>query len=181
MTNDKFKNLEPKNNMQEKHEKIQVEYAAETIASERRPNQNQDTILTNKEYRVFGVFDGVGGGPAGDFASRTARDFILDHLKEISDKADIDMAKQTLLEIVVKTDEAVYEASKTNDEYENMSTTAAIVKIHTDAEGKNNALVANVGDSRVYKISKDGTLQQITLDDNIVGNHISDINERSKI
>lgn len=165
---DKFPNLEPKDNAPEKHEIITVEWAAETIPSERHPERNEDTILTNEEYKTFGIFDGVGGAPAGDLASKVARDYISTHLKEIHDGKDVDIAKKTLSAIIVKADEAVYEASKNNVDYQNMFTTTSLVKIYTDKKGKNYALIANVGDSRAYKIGKDKKLQQITVDDGTV-------------
>ena len=178
---DKFQNFKPQDDAPEKQEKIKIEWAAETLPSEKHPELNEDSILIDEEHKTFGVFDGVGGGPAGDIASKTARDSVLAHLNEVPDGADISAAKQTLLEIIVRADTAVYESSKTSIEYQYMSTTAVVVKIYTDNERKNYALVANVGDSRAYKISKDGTLRQITVDDDILSEYISDKKERLKI
>ena len=114
-------------------------------------------------------------------ASKTARDYLLAHAGEISDGMNIDMAKEILLKMVTGADEAVYLASKAENKQKNMSTTASVVKIHTDKDGKNYALVANVGDSRVYKIDKNKKLQQITEDDSLIGDHVSDREKRLKI
>ena len=165
----------------ERHEEIKIESVFKTIPSEKHPETNEDSILNDEKNKIFGVFDGVGGGPAGDMASKTARDYLLAHAGEISDGMNIDMAKEILLKMVTGADEAVYLASKAKNEQKNMSTTASIAKIHTDKDGKNYVLVANVGDSRVYKIDKNKKLQQITEDDSLIGDHVSDREKRLKI
>lgn len=181
MDKNEFKNFKPQDDSIEKHEKLILKYAAETIASERHPLENQDSTLVSEVYKTFGIFDGMGGEPAPVLASQTARDYILSRLNEINEGTDIKNAKQILSEIILKTDDAMILASKVNPKSEHMATTASMIKFHTDSEGKNYAMIANVGDSRVYKINKEGILQQMTVDDGIIATHVSDINERKII
>lgn len=57
----------------EQHEKLpQLEMALETISSSEHKERNEDAGYFKKEAGIFGVFDGIGGAPAGDLASRAA-------------------------------------------------------------------------------------------------------------
>ena len=47
-------------------------YARRTIACERHPNRNEDSILIDELTGLAAVFDGVGGSAAGEIASQTA-------------------------------------------------------------------------------------------------------------
>src|SRR5215469_4049864 len=47
-------------------------YTGRTIANERHPERNEDSILIDMQTGLIGVFDGVGGSAAGEIASRTA-------------------------------------------------------------------------------------------------------------
>src|SRR6185295_8154714 len=121
--------------------------------------------------KTFGIFDGMGGRSGGSIASQFARNYIEGHLSELPGGVDIDTAKNALLKIMVESDKALWKMAEGSEEHSGMGTTAVIVKIHTDPEGKNSAIIGNVGDSRVYKIGKDGVLKQITLDDDILSRY----------
>src|SRR2546429_3677470 len=47
-------------------------FARHTIACERHPDRNEDSILTDEQSGLAAVFDGVGGSAAGEIASQTA-------------------------------------------------------------------------------------------------------------
>lgn len=161
----------------EKREQITVECASRTQEKERYPKRNEDTILIDEIHRTFGVLDGMGGLILGHIASQTARDSILELLSKIKDGLDITTAEIILQEIMEQANTAVREKSK-REQKENgalyadmdeekiwMGTTATVFKIHTDQNGRNWGMIAHAGDSRLYKISKDGKVKQITTDD----------------
>jgi len=156
----------------EKQEHLTIKYAMDTVASDKHPERNEDAILADVEHGAFGIFDGVGGHMSGDIASTKARDYISRNLNKLRGGIDINLAKKILSEIIIGADEAVYKVSmdspKGATEERNMATTAVVLKIHTDARGKNYALIANIGDSRAYKIQSDGKLEQLTVDDDIL-------------
>ncbi len=180
MDKNTFPNINPQNNPLEGREQVKTEYFVISIASKNHPEKNEDETFADHRHLTCGILDGVGGHSAGEVASKIACDYILSHLNEIPNSTDIDTVKQALLNIVLDANKFVYDTSKTKKEYAGMGTTATILKIHTDAQGKNYALVANIGDSRVYKISPNGTLRQITTDDDILGNYITDKETRIK-
>src|SRR5436309_13121611 len=47
-------------------------FARHTIACERHPNRNEDSLITDEQSGLAAVFDGVGGSAAGEIASLTA-------------------------------------------------------------------------------------------------------------
>src|SRR5947209_8501778 len=47
-------------------------FARHTVACERHPHRNEDSILTDEQSGLAAVFDGVGGSAAGEIASQTA-------------------------------------------------------------------------------------------------------------
>src|SRR5438105_10419095 len=47
-------------------------FARYSVACERHPNRNEDTIIVDERSGLAAVFDGVGGSAAGEIASQTA-------------------------------------------------------------------------------------------------------------
>lgn len=154
----------PKTQKKEVHEQIPIDFAQESIASEKHPDRNEDAVLINPREGFFGIFDGMGGHSSGEVASQTARDYVVAHSSDVYNETDVETAKTALSKIIVGSDMAVREVSGGSG----MGTTAVVLKIHTDTEGKNWALIASVGDSRAYKISGDGVMQQLTVDDDLL-------------
>lgn len=118
---------------------------------------NQDSFGVGDQLpdgsRIFVVCDGMGGHLAGEIASRTAVDTLLetftahettDHIQGLSDS-------------VQAANEAVFQRGQGN-----MGTTAVALLLF-----RNIALIANVGDSRGYLL-RDGKLRQVTNDHSFV-------------
>ncbi|MCP6720262.1 MAG: protein phosphatase 2C domain-containing protein [Patescibacteria group bacterium] len=147
---------------------------AHTLPSERRPEQNQDVILLDKENGVFAVFDGMGGHAAGEMAAQDAKEFIAGRLKEIPDGASPQEIAEAMESILIEANKEIFEKAKTDpDQYSGMGTTASVVKVWESGDERE-AVIGNVGDSRVYKLSADGHLEQITLDDGYWRNEFED-------
>ena len=47
-------------------------FSCQSIACERHPHRNEDSMLIDEETGLAAVFDGVGGSAAGEIASQTA-------------------------------------------------------------------------------------------------------------
>src|SRR2546428_7521193 len=47
-------------------------FARHSVACERHPDRNEDSIFTDEQSGLAAVFDGVGGSAAGEIASQTA-------------------------------------------------------------------------------------------------------------
>lgn len=151
----------------EKLSRARIEIQAKSIASEKHPDRNEDSIFKLPEKNAFGVFDGMGGAAAGDVASRIARDYVEDNLKKIPDGLSLEQTQAFLKKILTEANQKVSDGAAKDSKLAGMGTTASVVKIWEGQSGELKAVIGNVGDSRAYKMSKDGMLEQITLDDNL--------------
>src|SRR5579875_1182863 len=53
-------------------ESLPFAYARQSIACERHPERNEDSLIVDERSGLVAVFDGVGGSAAGEIASQTA-------------------------------------------------------------------------------------------------------------
>jgi len=132
-----------------------------TDIGERR-RVNQDYVFCELNTignlpNLFIVADGMGGHNAGDYASRFCVEFFTKQIRESNQTSPIVMIE----EAIKKTNEKLYEKSREEVDLEGMGTTFVLATIF----GKE-MYVANIGDSRLYVISKE--LRQITEDHSLV-------------
>ena len=125
---------------------------------------NQDCIYNIDETigalpNLYIVADGMGGHKAGDHASRTCVDVMVEKVKEYD---DIYTPISVLEYAIAEANKAIYEESISNEELEGMGTTVVAATIDSGM-----LYVANVGDSRLY-IIQDESLKQLTSDHSLV-------------
>jgi protein phosphatase len=120
---------------------------------------NEDNLLALPKRGLFLVADGVGGRRGGQVASQTVVDvfsrvFNQDHTDDLRDliAGTIDLCNQK-----------IYEDAESNPELQGMATTIALVAV-----AGNRAIVAHVGDSRVYRFDDQGLIA-LTEDHSEVG------------
>ena len=132
--------------------------------------ENQDCFGVKQEKDFFFVCDGMGGGVAGDFASKCATDVILSLYDRINKQDCIDILGQEFK----KYDEAIIKPIAlikiANRELNNLTKKyPKLVGMGTTCTGvwfdkKTNLVhIYNVGDSRVYRI-RNGKIQLLTED-----------------
>ena len=137
----------------------------ESLPSEEHLERNEDAALCDEANGVFGVFDGMGGHQAGEVASRMARDFFAARLGNLPPNLSPSETAETIKGLCEEVAREVLETVKSDPiKYKGMGSTATIVRICRNSKERK-AVVANMGDSRVYKFSPDGRLEQLTLDD----------------
>lgn len=132
----------------------------------RRAN-NQDSFASlpaDSEERfsvrghLFVVADGMGAHAAGELASRMATERIaMQYFR--SAQAD---AIEALRDAVRDANAEIHRRGRQNPEFHNMGTTASSLAILPEG-----AVIAHVGDSRVYRL-RGGTLEQLTFDHSLV-------------
>ena len=125
-----------------------------------RRSNNEDACFVLLPDKVYVVADGVGGGNAGEIASRTAvneiANYVVDHpISQMNNKYAI---VNYLQDCIDKANEKIFNMAHTYQENSGMATTLALVYV---SGGK--AFIANVGDSRVY-LFRGGQLVQLTED-----------------
>jgi protein phosphatase len=130
------------------------------IGENRRVNQDYVFCEVNaigNLPNLFIVADGMGGHNAGDYASRFCVEFFTDYIKN----SDIEQPITLIEEAIKVTNDKLYDMSKQQTDYEGMGTTFVVATICG-----NEMYVANIGDSRLYVISKE--IRQVTEDHSLV-------------
>lgn len=121
-----------------------------------RPN-NQDSQLVI-DGRLFAVADGMGGHRGGEVASALALESLAETLLEPSTSA--------LRESLTVANEVVYSRASDDPELRGMGTTLTALALVTSG-GRERLAVANVGDSRAYRLRGD-QFEQMTEDHSLV-------------
>lgn len=130
--------------------------------------ENQDSFaieyIDSKECLAAVICDGMGGANAGSIASTLASKTFMNYLVDriMASRAKNPDVKRHLLNACKKANDIVYSYSCFNTEYSGMGTTMVAAVIQG-----NHAVIANVGDSRAYVVSKKHIVQ-ITKDHSYV-------------
>ena len=131
--------------------------------SEKRP-ENEDSFLEIPESGIFAVADGVGGAQAGDVASQMAMEILAEAFANMPQGAD---AEKVLLAAIERSNSAIFQMAHELPQLSNMATT--IVALHLDG---NIATIGHVGDSRLYRVDRDGNLYRETDDHSMVADEV---------
>lgn len=132
----------------------------------RRAN-NQDSYNTNvaesktlweKQGHIFLVADGMGAHAAGELASKLASELILHHYSKLPDFSPA----EALHKAIAEANAEIFRRGQANIEFRNMGTTCSLLALVPEG-----AVVAHVGDSRVYQLHGN-QLFQLTFDHSLV-------------
>jgi serine/threonine protein phosphatase PrpC len=164
-----------------------------SLANERHPTRNEDSILIDSTSGLYAVFDGVGGSAAAEIASQTAACSMIQGWKYAltrarnkrkiyslpTEKSSLDLC-QLLEKLILESDEQVRtdgaERAKTDD----LATTIAVSVFSRNNDGNYTMIHGHVGDSRVYLLRATGSLQRLTDDDGLLTKLVENqiVNER---
>lgn len=123
---------------------------------------NQDNFFVDRRRSVFAVADGMGGAQGGAKASEIACMFL----------ASASEGARSFLDLMRRSSEAIHQANHEVRKfaaaagYRQMGTTLAVMFV--DTSGQEGAVLAHVGDSRVYRV-RDGGIERLTHDHTIAG------------
>jgi protein phosphatase len=120
------------------------------------PAQSMERFTTRGH--LFIVADGMGAHAAGELASSMAAELIAMNYFRTA-VAD---AKDSLHVAVNEANSEIYQRGQLNPEFHNMGTTASTLTLLPEG-----AVIAHVGDSRVYRLRR-GILEQMTFDHSLV-------------
>jgi len=139
-------------------------------------NENEDRILVDDLLGLYLVCDGMGGSSRGDLAAELAADAIRYYIDVSSDRYDVSwpfgysfdlsLDANRLVTAIRLANRQVWRRAEQNLEFAGMGTTVAAVLISNGC-----AVIANVGDSRVY-ICREQELKQLTVDDTMVASMV---------
>lgn len=143
----------------------------------RRREKNEDSFLFDDELNLYVVADGMGGHVGGDFASQLAVRTMRETIRALEEDPEATLPDsgiavrpgeyQAYLRYAIRlSSERIYEKANGDPALHGMGTTTVALLLR---DGK--AYVANVGDSRVYRI-RGSKIEQITKDHSLVGEQI---------
>ncbi len=139
---------------------------ADSLASERHPERNEDAFFVDGKSNSLGVFDGVGGAPGSEKASWIAAATVRNFLRDIDDVIPRPMANLAMREALLSAHQVILKATPGRS---SIATTAAVAKVFETESGEADyAVIATAGDSRVYLL-RDGNMQHLTLDHAYLG------------
>ncbi len=120
------------------------------------PAKNEDRFW--QRGHLFIVADGMGAHAAGELASRMATEHIaLNYFRNTTASA-----VDALRAAVHESNNEIYQRGQQNPEFHNMGTTASTLALLPEG-----AVVAHVGDSRIYRLRR-GVFEQLTFDHSLV-------------
>ena len=127
---------------------------------------NEDSLGIDLDAGVMALADGMGGHQAGEVASRMATSIILMELKNrvanLSPAISSYALEQTVNEVVEQANRAIFETTRQRQAEPAMGTTLALTLFFN-----NQAILAHVGDSRIYRI-RNNRLKLLTRDDSLL-------------
>lgn len=125
---------------------------------------NQDNFYISPDRRVFVVADGMGGEAGGALASRLAVEAVENLFWEtIPNTSDETAIQQWLVEAVSRANMSVYAERCNNPDVKRLGTTIVVA-----AQAENGRLyIAHLGDSRAYRICRDGSIAVLTQDHSV--------------
>ena len=129
----------------------------------RKRELNEDYIYTSGQPigalpNLFIVADGMGGHKAGDYASMHTVDRFVEVIRELGEEHGV---QDAINEAVTAANAYIYQRSRENSNLSGMGTTLVLATCIG-----NEAIVANIGDSRLYLVND--AMTQITRDHSLV-------------
>ena len=165
------------------YEHLPFTFAQYSVACERHPQRNEDSITVAPRSGMAAVFDGVGGSAAGEIASQTAARATLLAWKHafrqrhpafkgpmfLEECSKIDLC-QLLPKILLQADALVRSEGAQRAGTDDLATTVALAAFcHNPASHDFSMVYAHVGDSRIYLLRQHEPLKSLTIDDGLLG------------
>jgi len=139
--------------------------ALSDIGMRRANNQDSHAVVLGNDMdaweqrgHFFMVADGMGAHAAGELASKLA----VDGVPHLYHKYTQLSPPEALRKAILETNSEVHRRGQANTDFHNMGTTASVLVLLPQG-----ALIAHIGDSRVYRI-RDDRLEQLTKDHSLI-------------
>src|SRR5947208_8350918 len=147
------------------HDGLRIDSASVTDRglSDKRP-QNEDSFLEMNRSGIFAVADGVGGAQAGDVASQMAVEILAEAFANQPGGID---AEEIMRSALQQANSAIHQMALELPQLASMATT--IVALHLNGII---ATIGHVGDSRLYRVDRDGELHRETEDHSMVADEV---------
>ncbi|MGY5139732.1 PP2C family protein-serine/threonine phosphatase [Mycoplasmopsis gallinarum] len=149
------------------------------IGTKRLENQDRVAIFCNEQYYLLILCDGMGGHFGGALAASTTINTFETtlHQLNVTQNLTIDETARWIEQSVRKARKEMEFLSLKDAALIDMGTTVTGVLINSVAK---TIVVFNIGDSRIYTINKDNSVNQITKDHNLYNSLIEKFNYTHK-
>lgn len=143
-----------------------LQVAARTDVGMRRAN-NQDSMTVvlassqeafDRRGHLFVVADGMGAHAAGELASKIATDAISLGYQKLKDLSPAEALQQSIRDANTQ----IHDRGQASEDFHGMGTTVSALAVLPEG-----AIVAQVGDSRVYRLRSE-RIEQLTFDHSLV-------------
>ena len=150
---------------------MKIRYAAKTDVGMKR-NHNEDYFALIEDEQLFLVADGMGGHAMGEVASKLAAETIQEFYHRTKDEdatwpykldRQLSYVENRLVCGIKLANSRIFEAQIKDAQCKGMGTTIVSCLV-----SGNKIYFAHVGDSRGYRVSKDGTVKQMTRDHSLL-------------
>ncbi len=144
------------------YNRMRVRFAGETDVGKTR-DHNEDFFYLPTEERLGIAADGMGGHASGEVASKMAVETIVEYFANTAKRQDVTwpykmghgrMNENRLRTGIMLANQKIYEAAQEDAACRGMGTTIVAILFDEDY-----ALLAHVGDSRIYRIRESGIVQ----------------------
>ena len=152
---------------------VRVRFAGETDVGKTR-DHNEDNFYLPTEERFAIVADGMGGHAAGEVAAQIAVDTIVEYFRNTAEDQDVTwpykighgrLSENRLVTSIMLSNQRIHEQAKENLAAKGMGTTVVSILFEEDY-----ALLAHVGDSRIYRI-RQTEIVQVTEDHSFLNDY----------
>ena len=154
---------------------LQVRFAGETNIGRKR-QLNEDSLFVPGNHALAIVADGMGGHSSGEVASRLAVETVVEHFAATAEERETTWPykmdrldrfdSNRLVTAVALANQKIWQTGQKNEEQHGMGTTIVAVLFSDDL-----ALIAHVGDSRVYRV-REGRIEQLTEDHSLLNDYV---------
>jgi PPM family protein phosphatase len=156
---------DPNSNSQKNWQEAFVVATATHVGMRRRNNQDSLAVILSDDKGAWErnghmliVADGMGAHAAGELASKLSVELIPHHFS----KLNRGIPSEALQRSMVETNGEIFRRGQANPEFRSMGTTTCSLAILPEG-----AVVAHVGDSRVYRL-RGPLMEQLTFDHSLV-------------
>lgn len=139
------------------------------VGRRRETNEDELVLAPGDAYGVFAVADGMGGHAAGEVASRIAIETLVEGMRpeeRTPSALGVEETSRRLTEAVEAANRRICESIVGHQDRRGMGTTMVVLVALEDR-----AVIAHVGDSRVYLL-RDGALLRLTTDHSWVSEQV---------
>jgi len=142
----------------------------------KKREKNEDSFLVKPDLSLYMVADGMGGHVGGECASKMAVETVEAVISELLHDPEATLPESASVKIgdyksylqysLSQASFRIYDRALKDSKLQGMGTTSVVLMFQDDK-----AYVANVGDSRVYRVRK-GKIEQLTEDHSLVGEQL---------